>query len=63
MEVRCANMNHGRANAPVKFCPNCGQLVNSQIHARCDETKHAARRKERQIFCVDCGKKLAGASR
>ena len=23
---RCLNFNHGRANAPVRFCPMCGEV-------------------------------------
>jgi len=56
--VRCSNMNHSRTNAPVKHCPMCGEVVNSAIRNRCDDVKHAARRKERSMFCHDCGKKL-----
>lgn len=58
-DVRCANMNHGRVNAPVRSCPMCGEVVNKSIRASCDEVKHAARRKERNAFCCDCGKKLS----
>lgn len=56
--VRCANMNHGRTNPPVRNCPMCGEVVNKVIFASCDGTKHAARRKERNAYCCDCGKKL-----
>ncbi|MGZ3743082.1 MAG: hypothetical protein ACXVBQ_04415 [Pseudobdellovibrionaceae bacterium] len=55
---RCQNMNHNRTNAPVKFCPSCGEAVNKAASNSCDEIKHAARRKERNSFCHDCGKKL-----
>jgi rRNA maturation endonuclease Nob1 len=52
-------MNHSRSNAPVRFCPSCGEAVNKQAPSiRCDETKHNYRRKERNHFCCDCGKKL-----
>jgi ribosomal protein L37AE/L43A len=57
--VRCANMNHGRLNAPVKYCPMCGEVVNSALSGRCDSSKHAAQRKSGLIYCNDCGKKLA----
>ncbi len=55
---RCKNMNHGRANVPVRHCPSCGEIVNKAISARCDDQVHAARLKERNNFCCDCGKKL-----
>lgn len=58
-EDRCSNMNHSRSNAPVKFCPSCGDVVNRQAPSqRCDDAKHAYRRKDRNLFCCDCGKKL-----
>ncbi|MGZ3770153.1 MAG: hypothetical protein ACXVCP_14570 [Bdellovibrio sp.] len=56
--IRCANMNHGKLNAPVRNCPMCGIVVNKVIRTHCDDTKHAARRKDRNAFCCDCGKKL-----
>jgi hypothetical protein len=58
-EIRCQNMNHGRTNAPVRHCPMCGEIVNRAIRSNCDEAKHAVRRKERNQFCCDCGKKLS----
>lgn len=57
-EDRCRNMNHSRPSAPVRFCPNCGELVNKDLHPNCDEQKHAKLRKERSQFCSDCGKAL-----
>ncbi|MES2855006.1 MAG: hypothetical protein V4692_04035 [Bdellovibrionota bacterium] len=56
---RCTNMNHGRLNAPVRFCPTCGDKVNTKIQARCDAPKHAMLRKDRNTFCCDCGEKLS----
>lgn len=55
---RCSNMNHGRSGVTVRFCPSCGEVVNNALKKTCDETKHAIRRKDRHMFCVDCGKKL-----
>lgn len=55
---RCKNMNHGRSNVSVRHCPNCGEIVNKKASGQCDEKLHAARRKERNAFCCDCGKKL-----
>ncbi len=57
-QVRCTNMNHGRTNAPVRFCPTCGVVVNKSANGQCDEAKHASQRKNRSAFCHDCGKSL-----
>lgn len=57
-EIRCANMNHGRLNAPVRHCPMCGETVNKAVRTSCNDTRHAALRKDRNTFCCDCGKKL-----
>ena len=55
----CQNLNHRRAAAPVGHCPQCGGVVNAQIRARpCNETQHAAARRDRTAFCVDCGAQL-----
>jgi hypothetical protein len=54
----CKNMNHGKMNPMVRFCPQCGDRFQTKAAGSCNEEKHAARRKERNIFCYDCGKKL-----
>lgn len=55
----CTNLNHRRADAPVGHCPQCGSVVNARIPAQqCSESHHAAARRERAVFCVDCGKQL-----
>jgi hypothetical protein len=60
-KVNCPNMNHSRSNAPVRFCPSCGEKFSSTApKVSCDEAKHASRRKDRNAFCHDCGKKLVG---
>ena len=56
---RCRNDNHGRANAPVRFCPTCGEVVNNNISAEeCSEEKHARERRDGSMHCVDCGEQL-----
>ncbi len=56
---RCLNYNHGRANAPVRFCPTCGEVVNNNISAEeCSEEKHAGKRRDGSMYCVDCGEQL-----
>lgn len=58
--VRCPNMNHSRSNAPVKYCPTCGEVVNREAKGRCDQNTHARQMKDQMAFCTDCGKKLSG---
>ena len=56
---RCLNYNNGRPNAPVRFCPMCGEVVNNNISAEeCSDEKHAGKRREANTYCVDCGKQL-----
>jgi ribosomal protein S26 len=55
----CPNLNHGRAHAPVRCCPKCGEVVNGEIAIkRCSEMAHAQKRQNREQFCVDCGEQL-----
>jgi hypothetical protein len=55
----CDNLNHSRLNAPIGHCPQCGGVVNARIPARrCSESQHAAARRDRTAFCVDCGTQL-----
>ncbi len=56
---RCPNYNHSRANATVRTCPMCGEVVNRNIPEKnCSEEEHAKRRKDRSKYCIDCGKQL-----
>ena len=58
--IRCPNLNHGRADPPVRACPMCGAIVNSRVLAKaCSDGRHALLRRERNAYCVDCGKRLA----
>lgn len=55
----CDNLNHRRKDAPVAHCPQCGRVVNSRIQPQhCTETRHAAERRGRAMYCVDCGTQL-----
>jgi len=59
LQKRCDNDNHGRTIVTVRFCANCGVVVNGRILAsRCSEETHAKRRRTRNIHCVDCGEQL-----
>jgi rRNA maturation protein Nop10 len=59
LRERCPNDNHGRAIVTVRFCPNCGEIVNGNLPARkCSEEEHAMRRRARYTYCVDCGERL-----
>jgi predicted RNA-binding Zn-ribbon protein involved in translation (DUF1610 family) len=55
----CPNLNHRRSNAPVRFCPKCGEVVNAGIPIkRCSEADHARKRREMEAYCIDCGAQL-----
>jgi len=55
-EGRCTNFNHGRSNAPVRFCSTCGEVVNKNISAvTCSEEKHGKSRLNQNKYCVACG--------
>jgi hypothetical protein len=60
---RCPNFNHGRLNVPVRFCLNCGEVVNkNQPVKTCSEMEHAAKKRQRKKYCVDCGTQLIAGS-
>ncbi len=57
--IACSNMNHRRSDAPVRFCPTCGEVVNAAVALkRCREEQHGKRRREHSSYCVDCGEQL-----
>jgi hypothetical protein len=57
--THCTNLNHRRTNPPVRYCPNCGKLMNGDIDVtKCPDGKHAERRKARNAYCMDCGDQL-----
>ncbi len=56
---RCLNRNHSRKDALVRFCPNCGEVVNENIPIKkCSEERHAKDRRQATKYCVDCGQQL-----
>ena len=56
---KCPNYNHERENAPVRFCPECGEVVNEGIPIRkCNKKEHDISRRERDNYCAYCGKQL-----
>jgi len=58
-ESRCLNSNHQRANPEIRYCPNCGEVVNEKIPAKkCREQVHTRRRLDVGTYCVDCGEQL-----
>jgi len=58
-ENRCLNTNHSRTNAPVRFCPMCGEVVNINIPIKnCTQDEHAKSRRDRNKYCVNCGEQL-----
>ena len=56
---RCPNLNHSRGDAPVRFCPACGEVVNGNVNIKkCSEEEHAIKRRNMNKYCVDCGTQL-----
>ena len=57
--MTCDNLNHLRPNAPIRHCPQCGDVVNTaRGRTTCEPATHAARRKQQSNYCVDCGEQL-----
>jgi ribosomal protein L34E len=57
--IACENLNHRRANSPVPYCPQCGEVVNGDIPLRtCSAEQHAVSRRQGSVFCVACGLQL-----
>ncbi len=55
----CPNLNHRRYDAPVRYCPMCGKVVNENIILKkCSEAEHAERRRNRNKHCVHCGEQI-----
>ena len=58
-KIICPNYNHQRLNVPVRFCPNCGEIVNKGVPIKkCSEEKHVKGRRDRHQYCLDCGEQL-----
>jgi hypothetical protein len=59
MTKDCPNLNHQRSNSPVRFCPMCGEVVNGDLPIkRCSDKEHAKLKRDREMFCVQCGEQL-----
>lgn len=55
----CCNCNHWKSIVLVHFCSMCGGEVNKKISIiECTEEEHAIKRRNRNKYCVDCGKQL-----
>jgi hypothetical protein len=55
-------MTIGRSVVTVRFCSQCGVVVNDRIVAsRCQGEQHAKMRRSRSAWCVDCGEHLIQA--
>jgi len=54
----CDNVNHTVHDVKIKYCSDCGQQFSALRSVSCDDIKHARKRKEKDAFCCDCGKKL-----
>lgn len=54
----CKNLNHGRSNTTINFCPECGGKFAPQKSLMCGSDKHTGYRKQRFNFCIDCGGNL-----
>ncbi len=57
--IKCQNENHKRMNVTVRFCSNCGEIVNKKIPgSNCLSSTHAHQRKSGSKYCVECGENL-----
>jgi hypothetical protein len=55
----CPNLNHRRTTITIRYCPDCGDLLNAHIAVSpCREEHHAQQRRRRSVYCVDCGLRL-----
>ena len=55
----CDNLNHRRDKISIRHCPTCGDVVNDRVGTRqCTEATHGVARRQRTVFCVDCGMRL-----
>ena len=60
MSQNCRNFNHGRMNVSIQYCPVCGEKFNSGgARSFCGAESHKSKLKNRDIYCCDCGEKLA----
>jgi hypothetical protein len=59
----CGNLIHRCSNVPVRFCKECGEVVNEEVSAKaCSEEEHERKRLDRATYCSECGQPLAGGA-
>jgi hypothetical protein len=62
--MACSNLNHRRADAPVRNCPQCGGVVNDRVRmSSCTDAEHMAARRSHAAYCINCGTQLIAPSR
>lgn len=55
----CSNLNHRITNAPVRYCPMCGEIVNNNIPTcECPAEDHAKKRRERKSIVLIAASRL-----
>jgi len=55
----CPNLNHSRTDAPVRYCPMCGKVVNKYRPIKtCTQEEHAKSLRKRTRYCMHCGDQL-----
>jgi hypothetical protein len=57
--MACNNLNHRRADAPVRNCPQCGGVVNDRVRMMsCTDAAHGSARRSHAAYCINCGTQL-----
>ena len=59
-ESSCPTLSHNHANAVVRHCPICGEVINDRIPAKTGCHAEHIRRRTHATFCVDCGERIRG---
>ena len=59
----CQNLNHRKTNVTIRYCPQCGVVVNESVpKGACRGADHAAMLRQHQTFCMHCGSRLGARS-